>query len=291
MIQICTHEYLNQKGYNCQIFAYLTGVLYNERKETQEADVLELKGREIGAGKPCICVPVMEKEKEAVIEEIKCLSESTADMIEWRVDAFENIADYNAIRDILETIRPYLKEKIFLYTFRSKKQGGCAEVDEDTLNDLHDLAAESGCVDLIDLEYFEEDRPAHKIYELHQKGVKVVASHHDFEETPDFGVMKMLLEKMCVGDADIVKLAVMPQKKQDVLKLLAVTSEFCRENPKIPVITMSMGEMGVISRLSGESFGSCVTFAAHKKASAPGQMSLADVSTILEMIHKSITNQ
>ncbi|MFR8426614.1 MAG: type I 3-dehydroquinate dehydratase [Roseburia inulinivorans] len=46
-----------------------------------------------------------------------------------------------------------MKEKIFLYTFRTKKQGGMGELAPDELNDLHDLAAESGCVDLLDLEF------------------------------------------------------------------------------------------------------------------------------------------
>lgn len=71
--------------------------------------------------------------------------------------------------------------------------------------------------------------------------------------------MKMLLEQMCAGGADIVKLAVMPQNMEDVLKLLSVTYEFKEENPDTPVITMSMGKMGMISRLCGESFGAAVT--------------------------------
>ena len=50
---------------------------------------------------------------------------------------------------------------------------------------------------------------------------------------------------MCAGDADIVKLAVMPQNMEDVLKLLSVTYEFKEENPDTPVITMSMGKMGM----------------------------------------------
>ena len=160
------------------------------------------------------------------------------------------------------------------------------ELAPDELSDLHDLAAESGCVDLLDLEFFEEEHPARKIRKLHKQGLKVIASHHDFYETPDREVMKMLLEQMCAGGADIVKLAVMPQNMEDVLKLLSVTYEFKEENPDTPVITMSMGKMGMISRLCGESFGSAITFAAHKKASAPGQMEMHEVADILERIHK-----
>ena len=249
---------------------------------------MKIKGTEVGTGRPLICVPVLEKTKEEVIKEVEYLVKSDADMIEWRLDAFEHYTDYNEVREILQQIAPLLKKKLFLYTFRTAKQGGVVSVDRETLNDLHDLAAESECVDLIDLEFFEEEHPARKIRKLHKQGLKVIASHHDFYETPDREVMKMLLEQMCAGGADIVKLAVMPQNMEDVLKLLSVTTEFKEENPDTPVITMSMGKMGMISRLCGESFGAAVTFAAHKKASAPGQMEMHEVADILEKMHKII---
>lgn len=92
---------------------------------------------------------------------------------------------------------------------------------------------------------------------------------------------------MCQGGADIVKLAVMPNKVDDVLRLLSVTAKFHEENPDTPIITMSMGQMGSISRLSGETFGSCVTFGAHEKPSAPGQYEMNRLLEILDAIHES----
>ena len=249
---------------------------------------MEIKGKTIGTGKPLLCVPVMESNTEEIIDELRTLAKSEADIVEWRIDTFVDYKNYNAVREVFAAAAECMKEKIFLYIFRTKKQGGMGELAPDELNDLHDLAAESGCVDLLDLEFFEEEHPARKIRKLHKQGLKVIASHHDFYETPDREVMKMLLEQMCAGDADIVKLAVMPQNMEDVLKLLSVTNEFKEENPDTPVITMSMGKMGMISRLCGESFGAAVTFAAHKKASAPGQMEMHEVADILEKMHKII---
>ena len=233
---------------------------------------MEIKGQTIGTGKPLLCVPVMESNKEEIIDELRTLAKSEADIVEWRIDTFVDYKNYNAVREVFAAAAECMKEKIFLYTFRTKKQGGMGELAPDELNDLHDLAAESGCVDLLDLEFFEEEHPARKIRKLHKQGLKVIASHHDFYETPDREVMKMLLEQMCAGDADIV----------------SVTNEFKEENPDTPVITMSMGKMGMISRLCGESFGAAVTFAAHKKASAPGQMEMHEVADILEKMHKII---
>lgn len=247
---------------------------------------MKIKGTEVGTGRPLICVPVLEKTKEEVIKEVEYLVKSDADMIEWRLDAFEHYTDYNEVREILQQIAPLLKKKLFLYTFRTAKQGGVVSVDRETLNDLHDLAAESECVDLIDLEFFEEEHAAKRIREIQKKGKKVVASHHDLEGTPQIDVMRMLLDHMCEGGADIVKLVVTPKTTEDVLRLLAVTSEFHSENQETPIITVSMGKLGAVSRVSGETFGSCVTFASHGKKSAPGQFQLEEMQQTLAMLHE-----
>lgn len=247
-----------------------------------------IKGKEIGGGRPCVCVPVMEQEKQGVIDEIISLSTGKADIIEWRVDVFSDFLNFNEVREILQIVAPHLTDKIFLYTFRTKLQGGLGDVTAEELNDIHDIAAESGVVDLLDVEFFAEEYPIIKILRLQERGVKIVASHHDFYETPDKDVMKMLLERMCAGNADIVKIAVMPQDEEDVLRLLAVTNEFYKENPDTPIISMSMGKLGMVSRICGETFGSCVTFAANKEASAPGQMSMEEVIEIINFLHQNI---
>ena len=88
--------------------------------------------------------------------------------------------------------------------------------------------------------------------------------------------------------ADILKIAVMPNDKKDVLKLLAATEEMANEYADRPIITMSMAGTGVISRLCGEVFGSAVTFGSAKKASAPGQIDVEDLNQVLNLLHKSL---
>ena len=92
---------------------------------------MKIKGTEVGTGRPLICVPVLEKTKEEVIKEVEYLVKSDADMIEWRLDAFEHYTDYNEVREILQQIAPLLKKKLFLYTFRTAKQGGVVSVDRE----------------------------------------------------------------------------------------------------------------------------------------------------------------
>ena len=121
----------------------------------------------------------------------------------------------------------------------------------------------------------------------HEYGVKVIASNHDFHKTPDQKEIVSRLLKMQELGADIPKIAVMPQNKKDVLTLLAATEEMASDHADRPIITMSMAGTGVISRLCGEVFGSALTFGAAGKASAPGQMEVEELRTVLGLLHKS----
>ena len=81
----------------------------------------------------------------------------------------------------------------------------------------------------------------------------------------------------------MAKLAVMPVKKMDAIRLLEATV-IAEEEMEIPVVTMSMGQMGVISRVSGGLTGAAMTFAAVGKASAPGQIAVEDMRKVLDVI-------
>lgn len=249
---------------------------------------LVIKNRVFGEGKPLVCVPVMERDETGILSLVKQMVTAGVDMIEWRVDAFDQADNLNAIRKVLEELKPLVKETVLVYTFRSRNQGGQKAFSPEMIRDIHEVAAESGVADLIDLELLEGKHPDKEIRTLQKMGAHVIASHHDFHETPDGKVIQMLLSKLHQSGADIVKLAVMPQSTMDVLTLLTETARFHAEYPQCPLITMSMGPMGGISRVSGEVFGSCVTFGAFCGASAPGQLPVGALSQVLDILHESM---
>ena len=126
------------------------------------------------------------------------------------------------------------------------------------------------------------------VYQLveiaHQNHVKVLMSYHDFEKTPTVMEMKERLEKMEIMGADICKIAVMPFSYKDVIQLLNTTMEMSQRLTR-PLVTMSMGKIGKITRIVGELVGSSITFASVGQSSAPGQLTLEDMQTLLEVIH------
>ena len=252
-------------------------------------NTVKVRNIEIGAGIPKICVPIVGVTREEILAAAENIKSTKADVVEWRVDWYEDIFDFTKTEATMQALREVLGEMPILFTFRTSKEGGEKAIEPDAYAELNIKAAQTGYVDLIDVEIFTGDEIVKKIIDgAHAAGVKVIASNHDFFKTPAKADIIYRLRKMQDMNADIPKIAVMPQNKKDVLTLLAATEEMATNYTDRPIITMSMAGTGVISRLCGEVFGSSMTFGAAKKASAPGQMGVNDLNTVLGLLHNAM---
>ena len=210
-------------------------------------------------------------------------------MIEWRVDWFDDVFTTKKVLETAKALRDVLKDIPILLTFRTSKEGGEKEISVSDYVALNIAAAQSGYVDLIDVEAFTGDDVVKTIIDAaHEAGVKVIASNHDFFKTPEKDEIIRRLRMMQDFGADIPKIAVMPTCKQDVLTLLSATLEMSEKYADRPIITMSMAGPGVVSRLTGETFGSALTFGAASKVSAPGQIGVNELKQVLDIIHSSL---
>ena len=247
---------------------------------------MEIKQKHIDCGKPLICVSVAEQWQGDIEEKIKKLISLDVDMIEWRVDWFEGKNNPEWIEDVLNEIAPYLKDTVFLYTDRTRKEGGMGDVlgYKERLLSVCDNCA----IDLIDVEIMRLSDKADEFFKsLHQTGRGIVASYHDFNNTPGEKEIKNLASFMYESGADIAKIAVMPHSFNDASNMLKYTYDIHNLHKK-PFISISMGEYGKISRLIGEVTGSCVTFAFKGNESAAGQVDYEDCRSVIDSLHKAL---
>ena len=252
-------------------------------------DRVKVRNVILGEGRPKICVPIVGVTKHEIIEEAKILVNTPADIVEWRADWFENVFETAKVTEVLKELREILGEMPLLFTFRTAKEGGKKAIGVQEYAQLNRDAAAAGYVDLIDVEAFTGEEIVKEIIrEAHRFKVKVIASNHDFDKTPDKDEIVARLCEMQELGADIPKIAVMPKTQRDVLTLLSATEEMYTNYADRPIITMSMAGTGVISRLCGEIFGSALTFGSAGKASAPGQAAVGELDEILTFIHKSL---
>ena len=242
----------------------------------------------IGAGAPKIIVPIVAPKREDILKEAAALHGLPVDLVEWRMDWYEDVEQAKAVVDTAAALQNVLGELPLLVTFRTAAEGGERAMEPEAYGELMKAICRSGQADLIDVELFlGEKLVSELVEEAHAHGVKVVLSNHEWHMTPPKEEIVARLQKMKVLGADIPKMAVMPQKAKDVLTLLSATEE-AAEVCDCPLITMAMGGKGVISRLAGECFGSAATFGAAAKASAPGQVGVQELKAALDIIHNSL---
>lgn len=252
-------------------------------------NTLKIRNVEIGSGIPKICVPIVGHTRDEILAAAEQIKQSGADIAEWRADWYKDVFSFSETKETARLLREILGDIPFLFTFRTSKEGGEKDIETDTYISLNEVISKTGYVDLIDVEAFTGDDVVKQIIaSAHSYNVKVVVSNHDFHKTPEKNELVSRLLKMQNLGADIPKIAVMPQNKKDVLVLLTATEEMAGTHADRPIITMSMGESGVISRICGEIFGSSVTFGAVGQTSAPGQMDMDDLKTVLSILNKNI---
>ncbi|WNS41428.1 type I 3-dehydroquinate dehydratase [Paenibacillus sp. MMS20-IR301] len=243
----------------------------------------------LGEGMPKICVPLVGATLAELREEAEALKVLAPDLVEWRSDFFSKVEDIAAVTEVLEELQRILPDIPLIFTFRSAKEGGEKEISTEYYVELNKAAAASGLIDILDVELFSgEAAVSGLIKAAHNQAVFVIVSNHDFQGTPPQEEIVARLRRAQELGGDLPKIAVMPQNAGDVLTLLAATNIMQEQYADRPIITMSMAGEGVISRLAGEIFGSALTFGAAHKPSAPGQVAVAELRSVLELLHRSL---
>ncbi len=249
--------------------------------------MIKVRNVTIGEGIPKIIVPLVGTTDAELLEEVHNVLEVKPDIVEWRVDTYEDVENLEKVQSTLSLLRDRLIDIPILFTFRTVNEGGKREVPVRFYNNLLSMAIQSKLIDMVDIEFLLGDDLVKTLVSLaKQYGIYVVLSNHDFQKTPDKQELILRFRKMQELGADIPKIAVMPNSTEDVITLLEATNTMNCKYADRPFISVSMGGIGVISRLTGEVFGSAATFVSGIQESAPGQPTIKDTKKVLEILHK-----
>lgn len=232
----------------------------------------------LGEGLPKIAVPNVGVTEEEILASAKEIAAAKPDIMEWRIDYYEaGIKDNEKLIATAKALRDVVGELPILVTFRTKNEGGVLGLGEDEYLDLVATVVTNRLGDAVDIELFhDEERVKDLVKQAHNYNVVVIMSNHDFEKVPAKDVIEFRLKKMAELGADVPKLACMPHSADDVLTVLSATNN-ARKALSTPIITMAMADLGKVSRIAGQVFGSCLSFGAVGKTSAPGQLSIEDL--------------
>ena len=249
-----------------------------------------LHGRPVGGGAfPLICVPLVGRSRDAVLAEVDVVLPKKPDVLEWRVDFFEALGDTAHVIDTARAIRDRVGPIPVMFTRRSSLEGGeKIALAEPQVVQLYAEVCASRLVDLIDYETVNAAADFARLRAVSREyDIALIGSYHNFQETPDAAALAARFALAQSREADIAKVAVMPKGPQDVLTLLGATHD-ASQSLSIPLISMSMGPYGSLSRMVGFVYGSALTWAVGKSSSAPGQVPIEDLRAVLGTVRKTV---
>ncbi|MFW1951919.1 type I 3-dehydroquinate dehydratase [Acinetobacter beijerinckii] len=230
-------------------------------------------------------VPITAKNKEQAIAQAKVIAANQdADLAEFRIDLLDFAADSKQVIALGHELKKILATKPMIATIRTHNEGGKLTISDADYGKTYQAYLKQPFMDMLDVEMFRDQQVVKNTVKLaHDKKVLIVMSNHDFQQTPSENeIVKRLLKQDELG-ADILKIAVMPQSKQDVFTLMNATLKVSQQSKK-PLLTMSMGKLGTISRIATANMGGSFSFGMIGEASAPGQIDVTQLKQFLKTV-------
>ncbi len=275
----------------------------------EKMEPVVVHGCKFGDGIPKICVPIIGRSASEIIKEAEFIqneaqklerqyasSDICVSVIEVRADYFDGVANNSELIEMLRRLRKIFFNRLLLFTYRSEEEGGNLRHDraENMVGDIYDWVISSGLVDMIDIELMSGNYYVVRMTtKAHEAGITCVLSNHDFEKTPRDDKTVEMLHNMEILGGDILKCVSTPKNEFDVRRVMELCKKVTEErlfnnNIRHPVVMISMGALGRITRISGRETGSAFTFASVRagQESAPGQLALQEMFEIFSKPEK-----
>ncbi|MCE6238289.1 type I 3-dehydroquinate dehydratase [Acinetobacter pittii] len=230
-------------------------------------------------------VPITAKTKEQALAQAQVIANTAdADLAEFRIDLLSFANDTKQVIALGHELKKILGNTPMIATIRTKNEGGQLEISDVDYGKTYQAYLKNPFMDWLDVEMFRDQKVVSEIVQkAHQKKVLIVMSNHDFQKTPSQDEIEKRLLKQDQMGADILKIAVMPKSKQDVFTLMNATLKVSQQTTK-PLLTMSMGQLGTISRVATANMGGSYSFGMIGQASAPGQIDVTKLKQILQTV-------
>jgi 3-dehydroquinate dehydratase-1 len=231
------------------------------------------------AGRPLVAVPLTDAVPDV---EVAALAAGGLDVAELRIDLFSAIGPDAVLAQVRRLAA--VSGASTLATIRGSLEGGSWSGSEAERAALYQQVIP--LVDGIDIELSSTEILGVVIAAARAAGIAVIVSTHDFERTPGLEDLRSIAASARAAGADVVKVATMADTADDLRTLAAfVLAEVADARPgDAAIAVVGMGNLGPASRITLPLLGSCLTFASHGAAVAPGQLTFARTRALLDQL-------
>ncbi len=226
---------------------------------------------------------------ESTIDSMVRIANSTdSDLAELRLDYLDDFSEIEKIRNIrkpkISTCMPVWEGGRFKGSEKERIEILLSAIEFSDYSRIKSSKLRNEVSDYITIELRTRKSLRDRlIKKAKETGVKVIISYHDFNSTPERKETLKILKKERAAGADIAKISFMPKNYADVVNTMYT---LVGNNLEIPIIAVSMGRLGRISRILAPVFGSYLTYASAGKGkeSAEGQLTVKELKNILKIL-------
>ncbi len=222
---------------------------------------------------PRICVALGFDDVHDLLRHARAEADAGAGFLEFRLDYLRQPPDGVA------AVRKFLDEYpgcMVLATCRRRENQGRFRGDIGEQIRLLEKAAKAGAR-AVDVEI--ESVAGGKLEAL-RASADLIISYHNFTGTP---ALEAVLRRLMRFPAAAYKIVTTAGKPSDVCRLVSLA----KTHPRVPLIVLSMGEVGFPSRVIAPVYGALYTYAAPAEAegTAPGQISAHQLRQLYRVEH------
>ena len=219
---------------------------------------------------PRICIALGLPDVPRLLEQARREAEAGENFLEFRLDYLPD--PVNGARAIAQFLESYPTCTVLATCRRHQNHGKFNGSIEEQLKVL-DLCIQYGAR-AVDVEIETAELVPDRCAELRSRAYLIISWHH-FETTPP---LDPVLKRMRKVPADVYKLVGTSRKPSDTGRILAAS----KLSPKIPLVTLAMGEIGFPSRVLSTAMGAIFTYAApaHVQGTASGQINARQLRSL-----------
>lgn len=229
----------------------------------------------------------MKKTKEEIVQLAEEMSKTPAEMVEWRIDFFQEKDNLEKIKECLIPVRKILKDKQLLLTMRIQSEGGSVTWNQVNLPEyLEFLIQHTPLYDAIDLEMqtikmIRNKEKEHLIAILKINHKLFIGSYHNFHHMEDADIILKKCKEIGDVPVDIVKIAYLPNTIKEVEGFIQLSKQVdLPTNTKKVMIAMS--DLGREMRIWPEKTKSAIAYCSYQKETTLGQITIAEYIKIRE---------
>ena len=200
-------------------------------------------------------------------------STNESDIVEFRLDSL--LSQLPNVKNVLLKLKNSQVQT--LITARCSSEGGQSQLNAAQRSQL--IMGLSPMANFVDIELANLKEMREAATYAQEMGCLLVASHHNFKNTPSLDQLQEIISRAIDSGAEIAKLALYHESVSDIFRC----AELIQNNSSIAISLMGMGPLAPSSRLLYAQLGSVLNYGyLGSKPTAPGQWHASQLNQAIQ---------